>query len=125
MSVSLLIPQLLVYRVKNFFNENFQLTKCDPDFIIPNGFDENDKKTRDKCLYLKQLLADKNIISRMPGTFLHMERLLDDGKSHEIHSYIFFSLDRNDYIFHLKWTFFLGIHFYKLLGKNVFSGYSW
>jgi len=54
------------------------LTKCDPDFIIPNGFDENDKKTRDKCLYLKQLLADKNIISRMPGTFLHMERLLDD-----------------------------------------------
>ena len=58
----------------------FQLTKCDPDFIIPNGFDENDKKTRDKCLYLKQLLADKNIISRMPGTFLHMERLLDDGK---------------------------------------------
>ena len=63
----------------------FQLTKCDPDFIIPNGFDENDKKTRDKCLYLKQLLADKNIISRMPGTFLHMERLLDDGKSHEIH----------------------------------------
>ena len=71
------------------FNSNFQLTKCDPDFIIPNGFDENDKKTRDKCLYLKQLLADKNIISRMPGTFLHMERLLDDGKSHEIHAYIF------------------------------------
>lgn len=64
----------------SFFNSDFQLTKCDPDFIIPNGFDENDKKTRDKCLYLKQLLADKNIISRMPGTFLHMERLLDDGK---------------------------------------------
>ena len=60
----------------------FQLTKCDPDFIsqLPNGFDENDKKTRDKCLYLKQLLADKRTAAQMPGVFLHMERLLDDGK---------------------------------------------
>jgi protein quaking len=54
------------------------LTKCDPDFIMPSGFDENDKKTRDKCLYLKQLLADKRNIAQMPGVFLHMERLLDD-----------------------------------------------
>ena len=45
------------------------------------GFDENDKKTRDKCLYLKQLLADKRSIAQMPGVFLHMERLLDDGES--------------------------------------------
>ena len=118
-----LLEKILIFFVKNWpflsksefldyfrvyflyiFNINFQLTKCDPDFIIPNGFDENDKKTRDKCLYLKQLLADKNIISRMPGTFLHMERLLDDGKSHEIHAYNFFILilDTNDYIFHSK-----------------------
>ena len=47
---------------------------------VPNGFDENDKKTRDKCLYLKQLLADKRTAAQMPGVFLHMERLLDDGK---------------------------------------------
>ena len=104
------------------FNSNFQLTKCDPDFIIPNGFDENDKKTRDKCLYLKQLLADKNIISRMPGTFLHMERLLDDGKSHEIHSFywietttfstmiFFLEIHVKIFLFLEFNVFFLGIH---------------
>lgn len=53
----------------------------DPDFTMPAGFDENDKKTRDKCLYLKQLLADKRSMAQMPGVFNHLERLLDDGKS--------------------------------------------
>ena len=52
----------------------------DPDFTMPAGFDENDKKTRDKCLYLKQLLADKRSMAQMPGVFNHLERLLDDGK---------------------------------------------
>ena len=47
---------------------------------MPAGFDENDKKTRDKCLYLKQLLADKRSMAQMPGVFNHLERLLDDGK---------------------------------------------
>ena len=115
------------------FNINFQLTKCDPDFIIPNGFDENDKKTRDKCLYLKQLLADKNIISRMPGTFLHMERLLDDGKSHEIHAYnffhfyigykrLYFSFKKDVFLrIYYKITFFLDIH---VKSKIFFTGNS-
>jgi hypothetical protein len=62
--------------------ENSQmLAKVDPDFTMPAGFDENDKKTRDKCLYLKQLLADKRSMAQMPGVFNHLERLLDDGKS--------------------------------------------
>ncbi|CBY24061.1 unnamed protein product [Oikopleura dioica] len=45
---------------------------------MPAGFDENDKKTRDKCLYLKQLLADKRTMAQMPGAFTHLDRLLDD-----------------------------------------------
>ena len=49
-------------------------------FMMPAGFDENDKKTRDKCLYLKQLLADKRTMAQMPGAFTHLDRLLDDGK---------------------------------------------
>ena len=56
------------------------MAKVDPDFTMPAGFDENDKKTRDKCLYLKQLLADKRNMAQMPGVFNHLERLLDDGK---------------------------------------------
>lgn len=56
----------------------------DPDFTMPAGFDENDKKTRDKCLYLKQLLADKRSMAQMPGVFNHLERLLDDGKSFKL-----------------------------------------
>jgi len=47
-------------------------------FMMPAGFDENDKKTRDKCLYLKQLLADKRTMAQMPGAFTHLDRLLDD-----------------------------------------------
>lgn len=47
---------------------------------MPAGFDENDKKTRDKCVYLKQLLADKRTMAQMPGAFTHLDRLLDDGK---------------------------------------------
>ena len=48
--------------------------------MMPAGFDENDKKTRDKCVYLKQLLADKRTMAQMPGAFTHLDRLLDDGK---------------------------------------------
>ena len=67
---------------KEFLNlkQKFKLAKVDPDFTMPAGFDENDKKTRDKCLYLKQLLADKRNMAQMPGVFNHLERLLDDGK---------------------------------------------
>ena len=76
------MPSCIEKKLKEKLLKLIQLTKCDPDFIaqLPNGFDENDKKTRDKCLYLKQLLADKRTAAQMPGVFLHMERLLDDGK---------------------------------------------
>ncbi|XP_076818954.1 protein quaking-A-like isoform X2 [Clavelina lepadiformis] len=39
---------------------------------------EDDKKVRDKCLYLKQLLQDKKQIQSLSGCFLHVDRILDE-----------------------------------------------
>ncbi|XP_078493351.1 protein quaking-A isoform X4 [Ciona intestinalis] len=39
---------------------------------------EEDRKVRDKCLYLKQLLQDKKQIQNLTGCFLHLDRILDE-----------------------------------------------
>ena len=41
---------------------------------------EEDRKVRDKCLYLKQLLQDKKQLQSLNGFFLHADRILDEGK---------------------------------------------
>jgi len=42
---------------------------------------DDDKKMRDKCLYLKQLLQDKKQIQGLSGYFLHVDRILDEGEN--------------------------------------------
>ena len=41
---------------------------------------DEDRKVRDKCLYLKQLLQDKKQIQGLNGFFLHADRILDEGE---------------------------------------------
>lgn len=50
--------------------------KCSPGF----NMNEEERKTRDKCLYLKQLLQDKKQLQNLPGVFLHLDRVLDEGQ---------------------------------------------
>ena len=40
---------------------------------------DEDRKMKDKCLYLKQLLQDKKQIQSLSGFFLHADRILDEG----------------------------------------------
>lgn len=41
---------------------------------------ENNKDERSTPEYLSQLLKDKKQLQAFPNVFVHMERLLDDGK---------------------------------------------
>ena len=45
-----------------------------------------DKKTRERVSYLQQLLKDKKQCQLYPSIFLHVERLLDEGKFTNIQS---------------------------------------
>ena len=36
--------------------------------------------------YLAQLLKDKKQLAAFPNVFIHVERLLDDGKQHHVHA---------------------------------------
>lgn len=47
---------------------------------LPTTGRHDDSKIRDKCLYLKQLLQDKKQIQGLAGCFLHVDRILDEGK---------------------------------------------
>nr|CAB3265342.1 protein quaking-B [Phallusia mammillata] len=46
--------------------------------VSGGNFNDDDKKMRDKCLYLKQLLQDKKQIQSLPGCFMHVDRILDE-----------------------------------------------
>lgn len=51
---------------------------------IPNyniTLTDDEMKTRDKCLYLKQLLQDKKNMQPFAGMFLHLDRILDEGET--------------------------------------------
>ncbi|XP_039274643.2 KH domain-containing RNA-binding protein qki.S-like isoform X1 [Styela clava] len=39
---------------------------------------DEERKTRDKCLYLKQLLQDKKQLQNFGGMFVHIDRILDE-----------------------------------------------
>lgn len=44
-------------------------------------YNDDERKMRDKCLYLKQLLQDKKQIQNLTGCFLHVDRILDEGRN--------------------------------------------
>lgn len=49
--------------------------------------------------YLAQLLKDKKQLAAFPNVFLHLERLLDDGKLIKI----LFSINFDDFVDFISW----------------------
>jgi hypothetical protein len=50
--------------------------------------DSANNNTQSIADYLAQLLKDKKQLAAFPNVFLHLERLLDDGKNGEIIFYL-------------------------------------
>ena len=62
---------------------NFSLTSGSSQWVLKlvNMGTETNKDERNTPEYLSQLLKDKKQIQAFPNVFLHLERLLDEGKS--------------------------------------------
>lgn len=49
---------------------------------------EADKQTKERCLYLQQLLKEKKQCQLYPSVFMHADRLLDEGKSTRLRLFV-------------------------------------
>ncbi len=49
----------------------------------------NNSQTQSIADYLAQLLKDRNKVNAFPNVFIHVERLIDEGKEKKLYSILF------------------------------------
>lgn len=59
---------------------------------------DNNNQTQSIADYLAQLLKDRNKVNAFPNVFIHVERLIDEGKCNFLFVRIFFFFYKNQLI---------------------------